>query len=66
MKKWSKHLSETYLKVGDNFDFNEILGDNLKIRDWQFNGLPTDQFSISNAIIIDRTLKNLIFIDPQL
>ena len=34
--------------------FNEIFGDQLEIREWIFNALPSDNFSIQNAIILER------------
>ena len=34
--------------------FNEIFGDQLEIIKWMFNALPSDNFSIKNAIILER------------
>lgn len=42
----------------------QILGDPVKIRDWNIFGLPTDNFSVENGIIIRYVLlknnKNIL------
>jgi dynein heavy chain len=42
------------------------LGDPLEITDWINFGLPKDSFSIDNAVMIKKSKKNILMIDPQL
>ena len=42
LKKWSIFLNEHGLAVSDNFNFNDLFGDSMEIRQWQINGLPSD------------------------
>lgn len=42
------------------------MGDPLEISDWINYGLPKDSFSIDNAILLKKTNKNPLMIDPQL
>jgi len=43
-----------------------VLGDPVKIRAWNIDGLPSDNFSVENAIIIQNSRRWPLFIDPQL
>ena len=42
-----------------------VLGDAVKIRAWAIDGLPSDNFSIENAIIIFKARRWPLCIDPQ-
>jgi dynein heavy chain len=42
-----------------------VLGDPIAIRNWTMQGLPSDTFSIENAIIQSKTRRWPLFIDPQ-
>ncbi len=65
IKKWKGILSDHGLPVSEDFNFNEVFGDNIKIRDWQYNGLASDHMSVSNAIIMEKSKHYCICIDPQ-
>ena len=41
------------------------LGDPVKVRQWQVEGLPTDNISVDNAIIVFNSRRWPLFIDPQ-
>lgn len=47
------------------FSLAQTLGDVMQIRDWTIYGLPSDQFSIENAIIIRNAGRYPLMIDPQ-
>ena len=47
------------------FSLAACLGQPVKIRGWIINGLPNDSFSIENAIILDRSRRYPLCIDPQ-
>ena len=53
------------VRVTEDFNFNKIFGDQIKIKEWVFNNLPSDNFSISNAIVLEDKEKQCIIIDPQ-
>ena len=36
----------------EEFSLSTILGEQVKIKDWNIAGLPNDSFSIDNGIII--------------
>ena len=41
------------------------MGDPVKIRSWNIDGLPSDNFSIENGIIIFKGRRWPLCIDPQ-
>lgn len=42
-----------------------VLGDPVKIRAWNLAGLPSDAFSVQNAIITSKARRWPLNIDPQ-
>jgi len=46
VEKWQQLIAQQGILVSDSFDFNEILGDQLQISEWQLNGLNSDSFSV--------------------
>jgi dynein heavy chain len=51
--------------VDAEFSLANTLGDPLKIREWNTMGLPADQFSTENAILVTRSRRWSLMIDPQ-
>lgn len=49
----------------ESYSLQRILGKPVKIRNWIINGLPSDNFSIENAIIIEYSRRWPLCIDPQ-
>ena len=44
----------------------DVLGDHVKIRQWNIDGLPKDSFSTDNGIITDSARRWPLMIDPQM
>lgn len=42
-----------------------MIGNDLKIRDWAVNGLPSDNLSVENGIIMFESRRWPLMIDPQ-
>ena len=42
-----------------------VIGNDLKIREWSLNGLPSDNLSVENGIIMFGTRRWPLMIDPQ-
>lgn len=41
----------------DDFSLSKTLGDPIKIRAWNIAGLPSDSFSIDNAVIVSNSRR---------
>jgi dynein heavy chain len=48
-----------------NFNLREVICDPLTIREWESNGLPGDDLSVENAILVRNGIKWPLMIDPQ-
>jgi len=62
---WTKECSERKITCSGDFSVSNVLGDPIKIRAWNINGLPTDSFSIDNGVIVDNSRRWPLMIDPQ-
>lgn len=47
------------------WDFVTYMGDPVEVLEWTFLGLPSDQFSKENSIIVRNTVRWPLMIDPQ-
>jgi dynein heavy chain len=64
-KDWIEHLSIYELQHTEGISMRSFLGDAVKIQSWNIAGLPKDDTSIENGIIIDQTRRWALMIDPQ-
>ena len=64
-KKWKKLCSDCSIAVHDGYSLQNTLGDDVQIRGWHIAKLPRDDFSISNAIMMDVSDRWPLMIDPQ-
>lgn len=65
IEKWVNRVKETNIPIDDDFDLKEILCDKLTIRRWQNTGLPADDLSTENGIIMSKASQWPLMIDPQ-
>jgi len=67
LKNWVKKCHELEMPCsGDKFSLNISLGEPVKIREWTIAGLPNDNFSIDNAIVMKNTNRYPLLIDPEM
>jgi len=62
---WKQRCSELEIPVSEHFELQEVMGDPVEIREWNIMGLPTDSVSVNNAILVKRSLRWPLMIDPQ-
>ncbi|ESO88893.1 hypothetical protein LOTGIDRAFT_125424 [Lottia gigantea] len=65
LKEWYSMCKEKGIPVSEVFSLSKILGDPVRIRDWQIAGLPVDNYSTDNAIIVMSANRWPLMIDPQ-
>jgi dynein heavy chain len=63
---WRKKLISLGIKHTENTDLLTSIGDPIAIRTWSNFGLPSDQLSVQNAIILSKARRWPLMIDPQL
>ena len=65
LKDWIETAKKYGLNVNENYSLENCIGEPINIRKWTLNGLPSDQFSRENGIIIENVSRYSLMIDPQ-
>eukprot|EP00741_Cyanophora_paradoxa_P002212 tig00000555_g2144.t1 len=65
VKEWVQHCKARKIPCADHFSLVKVLGDPIKIRAWQMSGLPADNFSTENGIMVSNARRWPLMIDPQ-
>ncbi|KAJ3039074.1 Dynein heavy chain 7, axonemal [Rhizophlyctis rosea] len=63
--EWAGKLTQVMIPCSEAFSLAKVLGDPIKIRAWNIAGLPSDDFSIDNGIIVENGRRWPLMIDPQ-
>lgn len=58
-------VQEKEIPTSPQLDVKQFLADPAVIRDWNMQGLPSDDFSTENGIIVVRGTRWPLVIDPQ-
>ncbi|CAF3537957.1 unnamed protein product [Rotaria sordida] len=64
-KDWQKLLTERHIPFTRGLNVTEYLTDVTMVGEWKLQGLPNDELSIQNAIIVTRAKRYPLLIDPQ-
>lgn len=62
---WVALCQSKNIPSAGKFSLPATLGNAMLIRDWTLFGLPSDNFSVENAIINQKARRWPLFIDPQ-
>lgn len=65
IRRWHSSCVDEKIPCGGQFSLVEILGEPVEIRSWMIHGLPADNYSIENGIIVDNADRWPLMIDPQ-
>lgn len=63
--QWSTLLRSKGITCAEHFSLRETLGNPVQIRSWVIHRLPNDSFSIDNGIMLFRSNRWPLMIDPQ-
>nr|XP_019939373.1 PREDICTED: dynein heavy chain 6, axonemal [Paralichthys olivaceus] len=63
--QWIKQCQELNIPISSNFSLINILGDPFVIRQWNTEGLPRDNVSTENGILVAEGRRWPLMIDPQ-
>lgn len=64
-KDWNKKIEELNIIHTDKISMMGLLKNEIEVNDWKLCGLPNDNLSIENGIIITHTRRWPLMIDPQ-
>ncbi|XP_055941760.1 dynein axonemal heavy chain 3-like [Argiope bruennichi] len=65
ISSWLDLCKESGIPCSETFSVIETLGEPVLIRSWQISGLPVDNFSVENSIIVKFGRRWPLLIDPQ-
>ena len=62
--EWNEKIKALGIKIADNISMKDILEDPVQTKSWTAAGLPNDNLSIENAIIMFKSRRWPLMIDP--
>lgn len=62
---WRKAIKGQGIKFTDNITMSKVLGNEVTINLWGVAGLPSDKLSVENGIIMFKSRRWPLMIDPQ-
>lgn len=62
---WVKDLDTHKVPRTDDPSLTSTMSDPVKVRSWQIAGLPKDNLSVENGVIVQYSRRWPLFIDPQ-
>ena len=65
MYSWTDECIEKEIPCSDDLALENVLADPFEIRQWNTDGLPRDQVSTENAVLVTRARRWPLMIDPQ-
>jgi dynein heavy chain len=65
VKEWVVGCVELKIPTTDGCNLRGVLEDPVMTREWQLDGLPSDEVSTNNAIMVTRGKRWPLLIDPQ-
>uniref|UniRef100_A0A7S1IC30 Dynein heavy chain n=1 Tax=Eutreptiella gymnastica TaxID=73025 RepID=A0A7S1IC30_9EUGL len=64
-KLWMKEVRRLNIPVTRGFVPTDFLSEPTDVREWQLQGLPGDDFSVENGVLVNRGSRWPLMIDPQ-
>ncbi|KAK3097645.1 hypothetical protein FSP39_011696 [Pinctada imbricata] len=65
LKNWKKEMIKEKIPFSDDLNIVGMLVDNATISEWNLQGLPNDELSIQNGLIVTKASRYPLLIDPQ-
>ena len=63
--EWIECLKENNVPYNEGCNLLDTLSEPVKVRSWQIAGLPKDNLSVENGVIVQYSRRWPLFIDPQ-
>lgn len=63
---WVQKCAEMQIPCSENYSIQRVLSDPVTIRHWNVKGLPSDNVSLNNGILVYNCISVPLMIDPQM
>ena len=63
--QWQKLLTDYKLPFSASMNVTSYLANSILVNEWSQQGLPSDELSVQNAIIVTKATRYPLIIDPQ-
>ena len=63
--QWIGVLKRGGVPITPKYSFTSFLANQTDVLDWNIQGLPSDDFSIENGVLVERGLRWPLMVDPQ-
>ncbi|KAK3736698.1 hypothetical protein QZH41_011488 [Actinostola sp. cb2023] len=65
LDRWQKEMMDNKIPFTNNLNLTSMLTDGATVGEWNLQGLPSDELSIQNGIIVTKATRYPLLIDPQ-
>uniref|UniRef100_A0A7N8X5D3 Dynein, axonemal, heavy chain 5 like n=1 Tax=Mastacembelus armatus TaxID=205130 RepID=A0A7N8X5D3_9TELE len=65
LELWKKEMEEKLIPFSPDLNVIGLLVDNATVSEWNLQGLPSDDLSIQNGIVVTKASRYPLLIDPQ-
>ncbi len=65
MTGWEKQMTKRSIPFSRNLNITAMLVDNTTIGEWNLEGLPNDELSVQNGLIVTKATRYPLLVDPQ-
>jgi len=66
VSSWIGLMRENKLPASEVFELRKVIGEDVVIRQWVIDKLPNDAVSIDNALVLSKSARWPLMIDPQI
>ncbi|KAG5499406.1 hypothetical protein JIQ42_04223 [Leishmania sp. Namibia] len=65
ISKWRDMCEAQRLRVSADYTFQGFCGNRIRVQEWKLQQLPSDPFSVDNAVILSNSSRWPLMVDPQ-
>ncbi|KAM3593194.1 uncharacterized protein V6R79_007624 [Siganus canaliculatus] len=64
-EQWKESMTQNAIPFSPDLNVTALLVDNATVSEWNLQGLPSDDLSVQNGIVVTKAARYPLLIDPQ-